>query len=53
MDTTFEEFRRLSTKGNFVPVSREVMADVLTPVSAFLKVANGSDRAFLFESVVG
>ena len=53
MDTTFEEFRRLSTKGNFVPVSREVMADVLTPVSAFLKVANASDRAFLFESVVG
>ena len=53
MDTTFEEFKRLSKKGNFVPVSREVMADVLTPVSAFLKVADGSDRAFLFESVVG
>src|SRR5688572_19037049 len=29
------------------------MADLLTPVSAFLKIAEHSDYAFLFESVEG
>ena len=34
-------------------VHKSVLADLLTPVSAFLKVSNGSDRAFLLESVEG
>jgi anthranilate synthase component 1 len=36
-----------------VPVVKEIMADLLTPVSAFLKIAEHSDYAFLFESVEG
>ncbi len=52
-DTTFDKFVELSHHGNFVPVCREVMADLLTPVSAFLKVAEYADHAFLFESVEG
>ena len=52
-ETTFAQFREWARVGTFVPVCREVMADLLTPVSAFLKVAEGADRAFLFESVVG
>lgn len=52
-ETTLAEFRHLSQKGTFVPVCREVMADLLTPVSAFLKVAEHAERSFLFESVVG
>ena len=52
-DTTFEQFRELALEGTFVPVCREVMADLLTPVSAFLTVAGRADRAFLFESVIG
>jgi anthranilate synthase component 1 len=40
-------------RGTFVPVWREIMADLLTPVSAFLKVAEHSDYAFLLESVEG
>ncbi|SVC50609.1 uncharacterized protein METZ01_LOCUS303463, partial [marine metagenome] len=36
-----------------VPVWKEVRADLLTPLSAFLKVAEHSDHAFLFESVEG
>lgn len=52
-DTTFEQFTDLAKRGNFVPVCREVMADLLTPVSAFLKVAEDADHAFLFESVEG
>ncbi|HEX5216610.1 MAG TPA: anthranilate synthase component I [Vicinamibacterales bacterium] len=51
--TTFEEFVDLSRRGTFVPVWREIMADLLTPVSAFLKIAEHSDYAFLLESVEG
>lgn len=51
--TTFEEFVELSGRGTFVPVWREIMADLLTPVSAFLKIAEHSDYAFLLESVEG
>ena len=51
--TSFEEFRSLATKGNFVPVYKEILADLLTPVSAFLKVAEHSDYSFLLESVEG
>ncbi len=32
---------------------REIVADLLTPVSAFLKIAEHSDYAFLLESVEG
>jgi anthranilate synthase component 1 len=51
--TTFEAFVDLARRGTFVPVVKEIMADLLTPVSAFLKVAEHSDYAFLFESVEG
>jgi anthranilate synthase component I len=51
--TSFEEFVELARRGTFVPVVKEIMADLLTPVSAFLKVAEHSDYAFLFESVEG
>ena len=51
--TTFEEFVELATRGTFVPVYKEILADLLTPVSAFLKVAEHADYAFLLESVEG
>jgi anthranilate synthase component 1 len=51
--TTFEEFVELARRGTFVPIVKEVIADLLTPVSAFLKIAEHSDYAFLFESVEG
>jgi anthranilate synthase component 1 len=51
--TTFDEFRELATRGTFVPVYKEIVADLLTPVSAFLKIAEHSDYAFLLESVEG
>ncbi|HSJ13106.1 MAG TPA: anthranilate synthase component I [Longimicrobiales bacterium] len=51
--TTFEEFRALAGQGTFVPVCKEIVADLLTPVSAFLKIAEHSDEAFLLESVEG
>jgi len=52
-NTSFEEFVDLAKRGTFVPVCKEVMADMLTPVSAFLKIAQDADHAFLLESVEG
>jgi len=37
--TSFEEFVELARRGTFVPIWKEIMADLLTPESAFLKVA--------------
>jgi anthranilate synthase component 1 len=51
--TTFDEFAAHAQRGSFVPVCKEILADLLTPVSAFLKIAEHSDYAFLFESVEG
>src|SRR6516225_4090027 len=51
--TTFDEFKELAQRGTFVPVWKEIVADLLTPVSAFLKIAEHSDYAFLLESVEG
>ena len=51
--TTFEAFKELAQRGTFVPVYKEIVADLLTPVSAFLKIAEHSDYAFLLESVEG
>ncbi|MCE0484462.1 MAG: anthranilate synthase component I [Methylacidiphilales bacterium] len=45
-----ESFRQLARHGNLVPVYREIIADMETPVSAFHKIDTG-DHSFLFESV--
>ncbi|MEW6068535.1 MAG: anthranilate synthase component I [Nitrospirota bacterium] len=46
-----ERFKSLSSKGNLIPVYREVLADTETPVSAALKL--GGAPSFLFESMIG
>ncbi len=51
--TTFEAFSELAQRSTFVPVVKELVADLLTPVSAFLRIAEHSDYAFLLESVEG
>jgi anthranilate synthase component 1 len=51
--TTFEQFVELARRGTFVPVWKELVADLITPVSAFIKIAEHSDYAFLLESVEG
>jgi anthranilate synthase component 1 len=51
--TSFETFSELARRSTFVPVVKEMVADLLTPVSAFLKIAEHSDHAFLLESVEG
>jgi anthranilate synthase component 1 len=51
--TSLAEFRELAKQGTFVPVCKEIVADLLTPVSAFLKIGGHADYAFLLESVEG
>jgi len=46
-----EGFKALSSKGNLIPVYREILADMDTPVSAALKL--GGTPSFLLESVEG
>src|SRR5277367_3607118 len=47
------EFLTLSRKRSLVPVYRTVIADLETPVSAFLRIAAAEPEAFLLESVEG
>jgi anthranilate synthase component 1 len=49
---TLDEVKTLAGRGNLVAIYREVMADLETPVSAYLKVARGP-YSFLLESVEG
>lgn len=49
---SFEEFCEKARKGNLIPVYREILADMETPVSAFQKTNNGK-YSFLLESVEG
>jgi len=48
----FPEFRELARNANVVPVYRQLLADTLTPVSAFQKLGV-ADHGFLLESVTG
>ncbi|KIE41721.1 MULTISPECIES: anthranilate synthase component I [Geobacter] len=47
-----DTFRALGARGNLIPVCREIMADMDTPVSAFRKLDDGR-YAFLLESIEG
>jgi len=48
-----DEFVRLAATHDVVPVAREVYADLATPISAFMSLAEGAEHAFLLESVLG
>lgn len=48
----FEDFVQKAREGNLIPVYREILADLETPVSAFLKIDQG-EYSFLLESVEG
>ena len=50
---TFREFQRLAKLGNLIPVYDVFPADLLTPVSAYLRIARGTRYSFLLESVEG
>ena len=50
---TPEQFKQYAEQGyNRIPITREVLADLDTPLSAYLKLADGA-YSYLFESVHG
>jgi len=51
--SSFEAFEHEARQGNVVPVVRSVLADLHTPVGAFMRIARDSRYAFLLESVEG
>src|ERR1700686_5233189 len=53
MQPSLEEVKKLQSQGNGIPVFKLVIADFLTPVSAFLKLEKDRSHAFLLESIEG
>ncbi|KAA3615990.1 MAG: anthranilate synthase component I [Calditrichaeota bacterium] len=50
---TFSEFQQQALHGNVIPVAESILADLLTPVSAYLRLCKNSEDSFLLESVDG
>lgn len=50
---SFAEFKKLTAKGNVIPLFDEILADTETPVSVYMKVRDESPYSFLLESVEG
>src|SRR5690348_9462679 len=50
---SLRDFAALARRHSLVPVYRTVTADLETPVSAFLRIAQDAPEAFLLESVEG
>jgi len=48
-----KEFIKLSSKGNLIPVYKEILGDLDTPVSTYFKIAQKAKYSFLLESVEG
>ena len=49
---SLEQFESLSQRGNLIPVAREILADLDTPLSLFRRLDDGR-TSFLLESVEG
>ena len=50
---SLQEFEHLAVDAGLVPIYREIVADLDTPLTIFAKVAGGEAHAFLFESLEG
>ncbi len=50
---TFEDFEKLAINFRLVPVYERIAADLLTPVTAYLKIREREKVSFLLESVEG
>ena len=46
-------FKELAVHAGLVPVSREIVADLDTPLTVYAKLAAGDSHGFLFESLEG
>jgi anthranilate synthase component 1 len=46
-----EEFHRLARDYTIIPIYRELLADLITPVAAFARLTRGDEEGFVLESV--
>src|SRR5205085_8627730 len=51
--TSLGEFQRDAARGNVVAVTRSILADLQTPLGAFMRIAGDAPHAFLLESIEG
>lgn len=51
LNISLEEFKKLSKNFNIIPIYKEIILDVDTPLSVFLKTKSPERFSFLFESV--
>ncbi|MEE3331216.1 MAG: anthranilate synthase component I [Myxococcota bacterium] len=52
LQPSLEQFEELAARGNLIPVAREILADLDTPLSLFRRLDDGK-TSFLLESVQG
>ncbi len=51
INLSLEDFKKLSKNYNVIPVCKDIVSDIDTPLSVFLKVSSKDRFNFLFESV--
>ena len=47
----YKEFQILARENKTVPVYKRILADLLTPISAYMRLGNNSNYSFILESV--
>ena len=47
----YNKFKSLSTKYKTIPVYKRIIADLLTPISAYMRLTKNAQFSFIFESV--
>jgi len=50
---SLQQIHSLADQGTVIPVCKDILADLLTPAAAFLRIAHDRRRSFLLESVEG
>ena len=50
---SFSDFQHDAERGNVVAVTRSILADLQTPLGAFMRIAGDASHAFLLESIEG
>jgi len=47
----FKQFKQLSKEYKSVPIYKRILADLLTPISAYMRLTKGAEYSFILESV--
>ena len=50
---SFSDFQYEAARGNVIAVTRSILADLQTPLGAFMRIAGDASHAFLLESIEG